>query len=136
MGYSSQNKKYRLFFQHQLAVMAFDVLTFGSIQVRCYWWYIWFGLVLQKVRWRVPILSNLNKLKILLKQFRCWLHSLTHSKFNATFPINLRLYGKSFMASSIWLIWVILINPLHTSGFSIPPENIRKPDDFWCFQGV
>ena len=28
------------------------------------------------------------------------------------------------------------INPFHVRSLLTPPENIRKPEVFWCFQGV
>ena len=27
-------------------------------------------------------------------------------------------------------------NPYHDTGLFLPPENIRKPEIFWCFHGV
>ena len=38
--------------------------------------------------------------------------------------------------SSGTIFQVFGLNPFHATGLSIPPENIRKPKVYWCFQEV
>ena len=72
-----------------------------------------------------------------------------YNNWNCLYLGNLKHYSRlkflndSHLCRQFWILLKevkyvsALINPFHAADlFWYPPENIRKPQVFWCFQGV